>query len=322
MQDGMETSEGEQRLLSGASVARLEKKATCDEADEPVSNGAMIRVARTVNKRLDEELGDRDEDRARRSVATVRPAMTALCYVRPDTDDDNETQDRRTGREHQTGEGGSVTEATEYTAATLSGPRETMTGVRTADVIAGADNEVMLTSVATGVESTDTVDAVETTRSEAKKTRKDEKERRVQRARKKMEAIETGGDEVDQAVAALKKKQQDRRQREANGARLDLAARQQQQQSSPEVTAGERAKESLVQRVVHGDGDARDNHGGSEGDAGGLDAAASNGLPTALMDIDGERVHVKLDSGVRYSVAGTDWMLRGEMSTGGSSRVR
>ncbi|KAE8954940.1 hypothetical protein PF011_g31937 [Phytophthora fragariae] len=30
------------------------------------------------------------------------------------------------------------------------------------------------------------------------------------------------------------------------------------------------------------------------------------------MDVDGERVHVKVDSGARYSVAGTDWMLRGE----------
>ncbi|KAE9061680.1 hypothetical protein PF006_g31335 [Phytophthora fragariae] len=117
-----------------------------------------------------------------------------------------------------------------------------MTGVGTADVSAGADNEVVLTSVATGVESTATVDAVDTARSEAKTTRKDEKERRVQRARKKLEAVETGGDEVDQAVAALKKEQQDRRQREAHGARLDLAARQQRQQSSSEVTAGERAK--------------------------------------------------------------------------------
>nr|KAE8917753.1 hypothetical protein PF009_g31927 [Phytophthora fragariae] len=30
------------------------------------------------------------------------------------------------------------------------------------------------------------------------------------------------------------------------------------------------------------------------------------------MDVEGERLPVKLDSGARYSVAGTDWMLRGE----------
>ncbi|KAE9319057.1 hypothetical protein PR003_g18083 [Phytophthora rubi] len=228
MQDGMETSEGEQRLLSGTSVARLEEKAMSDEVDDSMPNGVMIRVARAVSKRLDDELGGRYEDRAQRSVATVRPAMTAVRYVRPDTDDDNETQERRAGRERQTGECGSVTEATESTAATLPGPRETMTDVRTADGTAGADNEMMLTAIVTGVESTGTVDAVDTTRSEAKKTRKGEKERRVQRARKKLEAVETGGDEVDQAVAALKKEQQDRRQREADGARLDLTAQQQQ----------------------------------------------------------------------------------------------
>ncbi|KAE9005890.1 hypothetical protein PR001_g17337 [Phytophthora rubi] len=202
MQDGMETSEGEQRLLSGTSVARLEEKAMSDEVDDSMPNGVMIRIARAVSKRLDDELGD--------------------------TYDDNETQERRAGRERQTGECGSVTEATESTAATLPGPRETMTDVRTADGTAGADNEMMLTAIVTGVESTGTVDAVDTTRSEAKKTRKGKKERRVQRARKKLEAVETGVDEVDQAVAALKKEQQDRRQREADGARLDLTAQQQQ----------------------------------------------------------------------------------------------
>jgi hypothetical protein len=39
---------------------------------------------------------------------------------------------------------------------------------------------------------------------------------------------------------------------------------------------------------------------------------AEDGLPTATMDVEGERLPVKLDSGARYSVAGTDWMLRGE----------
>ncbi|KAG3011565.1 hypothetical protein PC123_g15611 [Phytophthora cactorum] len=39
-----------------------------------------------------------------------------------------------------------------------------------------------------------------------------------------------------------------------------------------------------------------------------------DGLPTATMDVEGERLPVKLDSGARYSVAGTDWMLRGERS--------
>jgi hypothetical protein len=41
-------------------------------------------------------------------------------------------------------------------------------------------------------------------------------------------------------------------------------------------------------------------------------ALAEDGLSTATMHVEGERLSVKLDSDVRYSVAGTDWMLRGE----------
>jgi hypothetical protein len=40
--------------------------------------------------------------------------------------------------------------------------------------------------------------------------------------------------------------------------------------------------------------------------------AASDGLPTAMTEVADERWPVKLDSGARYSVAGTDWMMRGE----------
>ncbi|OWZ11417.1 hypothetical protein PHMEG_00015563 [Phytophthora megakarya] len=39
---------------------------------------------------------------------------------------------------------------------------------------------------------------------------------------------------------------------------------------------------------------------------------ASDGLPKATMLVDGKRQAVKIDSGARFTVAGTDWMLRGE----------
>ncbi|OWZ06163.1 hypothetical protein PHMEG_00021619 [Phytophthora megakarya] len=42
---------------------------------------------------------------------------------------------------------------------------------------------------------------------------------------------------------------------------------------------------------------------------------ASDGLPTATVWVDGQRQSVKIDSGARYSVAGTDWILRGERLT-------
>lgn len=60
---------------------------------------------------------------------------------------------------------------------------------------------------------------------------------------------------------------------------------------------GRRAPVSLVQRPQ------------APGD---IEAAAADGLPTAAMIVNGERCCVKLDSGARYSVAGTKWMMRGE----------
>ncbi|KAE9121938.1 hypothetical protein PF010_g6928 [Phytophthora fragariae] len=50
-----------------------------------------------------------------------------------------------------------------------------------------------------------------------------------------------------------------------------------------------------------------------------LNMEVSDGLPTAMMDVDGERLPVKLDSGARYSVAGTDWIARGERVQGPAS---
>ncbi|OWZ15674.1 hypothetical protein PHMEG_00010644 [Phytophthora megakarya] len=43
---------------------------------------------------------------------------------------------------------------------------------------------------------------------------------------------------------------------------------------------------------------------------------SSDGLPTALVMVDGARRHVKINNGTRYTVAGTDWMLRGERVKG------
>ncbi|OWZ08712.1 LOW QUALITY PROTEIN: hypothetical protein PHMEG_00018702 [Phytophthora megakarya] len=39
---------------------------------------------------------------------------------------------------------------------------------------------------------------------------------------------------------------------------------------------------------------------------------ADDGLPTALMEVNGEKRRVKLDSGARYTIAGTDWMNHGD----------
>ncbi|KAE8908289.1 hypothetical protein PF003_g7538 [Phytophthora fragariae] len=42
------------------------------------------------------------------------------------------------------------------------------------------------------------------------------------------------------------------------------------------------------------------------------DVAADDGLPTAIMNVNSEKHAVKWDSCARYSVAGSEWMQRGE----------
>ncbi|GMF37882.1 unnamed protein product [Phytophthora fragariaefolia] len=51
---------------------------------------------------------------------------------------------------------------------------------------------------------------------------------------------------------------------------------------------------------------------------GGTRVEAGDGLPTAMMLVDGTTQCVKMDSGARYSVADTDWMTRSERKTMGS----
>jgi uncharacterized protein YrzB (UPF0473 family) len=48
----------------------------------------------------------------------------------------------------------------------------------------------------------------------------------------------------------------------------------------------------------------------------GSSVEADDGLPTAIMDVNGEKHAVKWDSCARYSVAGTEWMERGERVRG------
>ncbi|ETP03773.1 hypothetical protein F441_19317 [Phytophthora nicotianae CJ01A1] len=78
---------------------------------------------------------------------------------------------------------------------------------------------------------------------------------------------------------------------------------------------GEPARVRLVQRLdvegarVESDDDVRD-------------VMAENGLPTATVDASGTQRHIKLDSGARFTMAGTDWMALGDrVSTQGTHRL-
>ncbi|KAE8985904.1 hypothetical protein PR003_g23908 [Phytophthora rubi] len=96
-----------------------------------------------------------------------------------------------------------------------------------------------------------------------------------------------------------------RRQRQADEARGALEARRQYRAAGDEARAGERARVALVRR----DGATID---GEMGGDGGANVEAGDGLPTPAMFVDGAQQLVKIDSGARYSVAGMDWMARGE----------
>ncbi|KAE9288811.1 hypothetical protein PR003_g25712 [Phytophthora rubi] len=135
-------------------------------------------------------------------------------------------------------------------------------------------------------------------RSTVKQVKREMKRRRAEHARlKKMRAA----NEVDRAVEAPNHERRRRRKQQAVDARAGMARRRQ-------VSALERrdltsAQVSLVQHT-------RREPAAKAPDE--VDVAADDSLPTATMTVDDERVAIKLDSGARYSVAGTNWMQKGE----------
>lgn len=140
-----------------------------------------------------------------------------------------------------------------------------------------------------------------------RRARKNAKAQRVRLSRQRRQRLAVDESDVEATVAALDAEVQARRQRQTEAAYTALCERQDQRRTMPmsEPPRGNRAKASLVQSITIRDGN---------GD--GQEAAATDGLPTAMMQVDSERRAVKLDSGARYSIAGTDWMKLGERKRG------
>jgi hypothetical protein len=238
-----------------------------------------------VSVNLDEELAERDEGRAQRYVATVRPAMAALRYVRPVAVDD---QQRPKTEEGGDGAGG-VPKTEEGGISTIGGETATAEGI--ASGIGAGSNEVDARRIAR-------------VRKVAKQKKRAAKRSRAARAehRKRVEVL--GIEDVDAVVTALGEERRTRRERQQDEAREVLEQRRRLQEGVRLPDDGQVAKVRLVQqRATMGDAAVCDDT---------YSALAEDGLPTATMDVEGERLPVKLDSGARYSVAGTDWMLRGE----------
>ncbi|ETI39786.1 hypothetical protein F443_14658 [Phytophthora nicotianae P1569] len=118
-------------------------------------------------------------------------------------------------------------------------------------------------------------------------------------------AIGVDDDEVERAVTELEAETRARRRQQEVDARRELAERWKCGGGSAAQDETGRVNVNLVRIsvvLVAADG----NHGLLD------NAEARDGLPTATMTIEGERRAVKIDSGARYSVAGTDWMPKGE----------
>ncbi|OWZ16768.1 hypothetical protein PHMEG_0009390 [Phytophthora megakarya] len=310
-----------------------------DGMDVPSNEWGVAAIRRVVNARLDEELAAGDSERAKRYVGTVRPAMTALRYQYSANTD--------YGKDGRTEEGAATCAVTEASAVVTrpvaltqsEGVVTSERGGSTGDVAVSEDggatgdvtvseeggnvvNEMAtalddvsaeLATLELGLELTDEMmvkmGSVAKVRRAAKQSRRGAKQRRVQQWRRKQAKDVSGGDEVTRAVAELEAKRVTRRQRHVGEAREALIVRREQRAVSGEVRASEHARVNLVQR---NDGMIVTNANGVVG----ASAEASDGLPTAEVLVDGMRRHVKIDSGARYSVAGTDWMLRGERKRG------
>ncbi|KAE9022944.1 hypothetical protein PR001_g13032 [Phytophthora rubi] len=318
-------------------------------------------MAVAAHVRLEDELRAKDSERARRYAATVRPAIAALRFVRPD----RRQSDHSTAAGRVATRGGGDTPKVidvasneeDYTGrASDEGPLEEDHEERDVRVVAAEKGETTpdgeTLNEEGGAKSIDEVpseegdlaaaDEAQTEEGDArlldetpaeegdvksldeaqteeggttspnevqpagmakvrlatKQTKKGAKRRRVERAMRKSSQKAT---EVERAVAALDDERRVRRRRQAKAARAELARRQQvaQARTGHKVSA----KVSLVQRTP---ASPMAKNPGVSG------IAADDGLPTATVLVDEERVAIKLDSGARYSVAGTDWMQRGE----------
>ncbi|KAE8914232.1 hypothetical protein PF005_g29503 [Phytophthora fragariae] len=154
--------------------------------------------------------------------------------------------------------------------------------------------DVMKTSVA----------AVRLARRQARRQRKRDGAKRAQ-ARKKAAAREQEQQRLDSDELVR------RRQADADEALRELEDRRQRRAEARCVDEPaqplEPVRVSLVQRASRGTEEVTSN----DDDA--TYVEADDGLPTATMGLSGVQRTVKLDSGARYTVAGTNWVAYGDL---------
>jgi hypothetical protein len=256
------------------------------------------------------------EARARNDAYLAsRAAMVALRYVRPSVADDEQPRQgdepRRateeggslptSGEKRKTEEGGDPGVAGGMPGCEEGGTpamnSETSALIGTKSVSEGG--ELVSASSGTDPISKDDGEANDV-RSIARVSRAEKQKKRVA---KRLRVANTK--DVDSVVTALDYERRTRREHQRSEAREVFAQRGEQREAVRLLDDGRVAQVRLVQQQTAA-------HGATARDDSVYSVLAEDGLPTAAMDVEGERLPVKLDSGARYSVAGTDWMRRGE----------
>ncbi|KAI9991217.1 hypothetical protein PInf_018849 [Phytophthora infestans] len=123
------------------------------------------------------------------------------------------------------------------------------------------------------------------------------KRQRVKRALEKRRAA----DQESKRQQANKVELQQDRQRQVEDAVQQLEERRQGRNEEGEPGRGGRARVSLVQRCSTEGAESKVS-----------DVEANDGLPTARMKVDDVTKYVKLDSGARFTIAGTSWVKYGD----------
>uniref|UniRef100_H3H7L3 Uncharacterized protein n=1 Tax=Phytophthora ramorum TaxID=164328 RepID=H3H7L3_PHYRM len=248
------------------------------------------------------EMKMRDDGRARRYVATVRPAMAAMRYVRTGTitkEDGTAMKYGNSMKNHggvlTTEEGGESTSNDVVVAG--EGASETLASAMLDEIVLPLETELNDAELAK-------YGSMAKVRAVLKHSKKVAKQQRARHARRRHEEADTGG--IESTVTAIDDARQARRRLQAEEARQELRRRRTHRMhdaSGQSERSARRARVSLAQKPRKSGVTAATNEQV-------IDAEASDGLPTATMKVDGESHRIKLDSGARYSVAGTDWMAR------------
>lgn len=258
-----------------------------DEETKETEPPRVAAIRAVVGAVLNRELGDADEDRARRYVATVRPGCTSKRYGY------NPVKMVRRWAE----EGGSTV------GEVLPEEGDPRPSLSVEDGEMPTLGEELDDDTLAALGNMDTVRAaVKATQRQAKRRRKE-----VSSRRRLNGSVE---DDVGDVVASLDAEIRTRRRHQAEKARAELEVRRQNKYRSS-IVNGYRctgARVSLLQRSITPSGV------GEVADGRMVTVAADDGLPTATVLTEDGYQAIKLDSCARYSVAGTDWMLRGERS--------